>query len=292
MTRAAVLLAIGIAAAATAASAQQAVFRAEAAGVSVTVSVRSADKAVSHLTADDFVVTDNGTPQRVSSVSVETLPVDVTLLLDLSRSVSGPRLERLKYSVLETSKLLRPVDRVRLVALQHELRQVFGYQAGGTRPPIEQLTAFGGTSLYDGLAAAMMREGEPDRRQLIVACTDGDDTISILPESAVRDIAGFADAVVHVIIPVLGGKGPKALASPAARTLNEVAVRTGGQLFWIDPSAPMSDAFRIALDEFRTSYVLRYTPSGQLAPGWHEVNVAVKGGPYNVRARKGYSIRK
>jgi len=281
-----------VVAGAIALEAQRPVFRAEAAGISITVSVRSGGKAVAGLTAKDFTITDNGAPQKVSSVSVESLPIDLTLLLDLSGSVNGLRLERLKYSVVETAKLLRPVDRVRLIGMQHELRQVFGYQAGGTRPPVEQLTAFGGTSLYDGLAAAMMRAGEPERRQLIVAATDGDDTLSILPETSVKEIAGYADAVVHVIIPVLGGRSPKTISTPAATTLNDVTQRTGGQLFWIDPGAPVSDAFAQALEEFRTSYVLRYMPDGALTPGWHEVNVAVPSGQYDVRARKGYSIRK
>ena len=271
--------------------AQQAVFRADAAGIPITVSVRSQGRAVGGLSADDFVLTDNGKAQKILSVSVESLPIDVTLLLDLSRSVSGQRLERLKYTIVETAKLLRPIDRVRLISLQHELRQVFGYQAGGTQPPVEQLAAYGGTSLYDGLAAAMMRAGEPDRRHLIVAGTDGDDTISILPEGAVKEVAGYADAVVHVIIPVLGARNAKAAWTPATLALNDVTLRTGGQLFWIDANATMSDAFAQAIEEFRTSYVLRYSPEGA-TPGWHEVNVSVNGGPYDVRARRGYSIRK
>lgn len=292
MTRAIWTIAALVLAGAVAIGAQQPVYRSGADAVSITVSVRNQGRAVLNLSADDFVLTDNGKAQKLSSVSVEALPIDVTLLLDVSGSVSGARLDRLKSSVVETAKLMRPVDRVRLIAMQYELRQVFGYQAGGSRPPVEQLTAFGGTSLYDGLAAAMMRAGERDRRQIIVASTDGDDTISILPESSVKEIAEYADAVVYVIIPVVGGRNSKAPSAPAMTTLNDVTVRTGGQLFWIDPSAPVSDAFAQALEEFRTSYVLRYMPETALTPGWHEVNVSVKGGQYDVRARKGYSIRK
>ena len=276
---------------ATALDAQQPVFRAESAGVSITVSVRDQGKAVTGLSAADFVVTDNGAVQKISTVSVESLPIDLTLLIDVSRSVTGERLERLKSSVVETAKLLGPNDRVRLIALQHELRQVFGYQPGGMRPPIEQLTAFGGTSLYDGLAAAMMRAGEPDRRQLIVATTDGEDTISILPERSVKEIAGYADAVVQVIIPAVGGRAAKPGATPMVAALTDVTQRTGGQLFWIDPGTSLSNAFSRALEEFRTSYVLRYQPEGAATPGWHEVEVAVKSGQYQVNARKGYSIR-
>ena len=292
MTRAAWSLFALLVAGATAPSAQQPVFRAAADAVSITVSVRDGGKAVTGLSAADFVVNDNGAVQKISSVSVESLPIDLTLLIDVSRSVTGERLERLKSSVVETAKLLRPIDRVRLIAMQHELRQVFGYQAGGTRPSIEQLTAFGGTSLYDGLAAAMMRAGEPDRRQLIVATTDGEDTISFLPESSVKEIARYADAVVHVIIPVVGGRAAKPGATPATAALNDVTLHTGGQVFLIDTGATLSDAFAQAIEEFRTSYVLRYMPEGKLTPGWHELDVTVKSGQYDVRARKGYSVRK
>ena len=43
------------------------------------------------------------------------------------------------------------------------------------------------------------------------------------------------------------------------------------------------------LDEFRSSYVLRYTPRGVDRPGWHEIDVRiVRPGSFTVRARKGY----
>ncbi len=74
--------------------------------VTVSVSVRSASKPVAGLKASDFELKDNGVLQSIESFSVETLPIDVTLLLDLSRSVEGPRLDRLKYSVGETALLL------------------------------------------------------------------------------------------------------------------------------------------------------------------------------------------
>ena len=266
------------------------VFRSEAEAVSVSVSVRTVEKAVAGLKASDFELKDNGIVQSIESFSIETQPIDVTLLLDLSRSVEGPRLDRLKYSVGETALLLHKDDRLRLIGMQHELHQVFPFQPGGSKPNVDNLTAFGGTALYDGLAAAMMRAAEPDRRQLIVAYTDGQDTISILPLDTVREVAGFADAVVQIVVPTI--RGPKAAGTemvPAASLLNDLAARTGGQLFWMDIAAPIADAFKQAIDDFRTSYVLRYIPQGVKRPGWHDLSVRVTTGNYEVRARKGYS---
>lgn len=261
----------------------QTVFRANVDGVSVSVSVRSAGKPVPNLTAADFELTDNGVAQQIAAVSVEALPIDVTLLLDASGSVEGRRLERLKQAVGETAQLVRAEDQLRLIAMQHALLQIFPFQAGGISPPLNNLTARGGTSLLDGLSAALMRAAEPDRRQLIVVYTDGRDTISVLPATAVREIAGIADAVVHFVVPTTGRA-----REATTVTLFELASRTGGQVFQVAQNSPIAEAFARALSEFRTSYVLRFTPTGVSRGGWHEIGVRVKTGDYEIRARRGY----
>ena len=123
---------------------QRSVFRSEADAVSVPVSVRTIEKAVAGLKASDFELKDNGVVQSIESFSVETLPIDVTLLLDLSRSVEGPRLDRLTYSVGETALLLHADDRFRVIGMQHVLREVFPFQPGGSKPNVESLKAYGG----------------------------------------------------------------------------------------------------------------------------------------------------
>jgi hypothetical protein len=265
----------------------QSVFRARVDGVSVSISVRQGNQPVPGLVMENFELADNGVPQEIVSLSFETLPIDVTLLLDVSSSVQGRRLARLRSSVSETATLLDEIDRLRLIAVQFKLHQVFPFQPGGVPPPVDGLTASGGTALFDGVAAAMMRAAEPDRRQLIVAYTDGQDTTSILGIDAVREIAGHADALLHVVVPVSGGRNARSEV-PAADVLEDLATRTGGQLFLIDASTPISDAFRRAIDEFRQSYVLRYRPQGVEDGGWHQIDVRVKGGEYDVRARRGY----
>lgn len=269
---------------------QPPVFRSTVEGVSVSVSVRAGDKSVSGLTAADFELLDNGVSQTISAFSVETQPIDVTLLLDLSGSVAGRRLERLKFGVIEMADLLRKEDRLRLFSVQHEIRLAFPFQPGGTKPNVESLTAFGGTALFDGLAAAMMRPTELDRRQFIVAYTDGIDTISFLDLDTVREIAGGTDAVVQILVPTtFDGRGRPQGSIPQAALINELAARTGGQLYWVDFAAPVGATFKQAVSDFRTSYVLRYLPTGVAGEGWHELTVRVKKGTYDVRARKGYT---
>jgi VWFA-related protein len=285
-----VLIGVGVVTLAIGAQAaqQQPVFRSGVDGVSVTVSVRKGNAAITGLTSKDFELRDNGVVQTISTFAVEALPIDVTLLLHVSRSIAGYRLEWLRSSVQETAGLLKRDDRLRLVAVQHALREIVPFQPGVAPIDTRTLTATGGTALYDALAAAMMRRSEPDRRQLIVAFTTGVDTISILSREAAEAVAGLADTVVHVVVPVGGTSSVRRSAIADAAPLGTLVARTGGQIFPADIDQPIAGAFTRALDEFRTSYVLRYIPAGVAKGGWHDISVTVKGGPYEVRARKGY----
>ena len=176
-------------------------FRSTVEGVAIQASVKSANRPVAGLTAEDFQVRDNGVPQQITAVAAEQVPLDLTLLLDSSASVDGPTIQRLKGAIDDTVALLRPDDRVRLIAISQVLQQVFDFRPRGQAIAIESLGAQGATSLFDALAAGMMRTSEPGRRQLVIAFTDGRDSTSILDPAATKQIARRTDAVVDVVVP-------------------------------------------------------------------------------------------
>jgi hypothetical protein len=67
------------------------------------------------------------------------------------------------------------------------------------------------------------------------------------------------------------------------------AERTGGERHRSRFGDPAVKTFGRILDEFRRSYVLRYSPQGMPAPGWHRVRVIVPGHPAaTINARAGY----
>lgn len=317
MKRAAVA-AVFAATAVVAAGAQ--VFRSGADGVTVVVSVRDGKKPVSGLTAADFELTDNAVPQTISSVSAEKVPLDLTLLLDLSSSVDGPQLQRIKKAVADTAGLLRADDRIRLIAISQVLQEVFPFQPRSASIPLDGLRAEGATSLYDGLAATMMRPPDPGRRQLIVAFTDGRDSTSIIDQKTALEIARRADAVVSIVVPVdapdaattrrlaqrntvdslagagnvtVNGRGPGAPGPDGIPTaLPRLVAPTGGLVIPLGSAESISRVFRTTLEDFRSSYVLQYTAEGVAAGGWHELSVTVKRrGGLDIRARKGYMGR-
>jgi len=299
----------------------QELFRSGVDGVIIPVTVRNGNRPVGGLTAADFELRDNGVLQQIQNASAEKIPIDLTLLLDLSASVDGPTLLRLKTAVTDTAALLRRDDRIRLVTTSQVLREVFSLRPKEDAMVLDGLTAEGATSLYDGLGATMMRPSQSGRRQLIVAFTDGHDSTSIIDQNAVKAIARLTDAVVDIVVPIdaargnpsrrltqrngsldsLGGGSNVVVNGQGAGAgttegvppvLSELVAPTAGQVLTLEENESISRVFKTMLDDFRATYVLQYVPHGIAPEGWHEVDVAVKKrGKYDIRARRGYRGR-
>ena len=94
------------------AQAQAPTFRAAAEGVTVEVSVQAGNRPVTGLRLSDFTLHDNGVPQTIVDLTYATLPIDVTVVLDISFSVSGALLDRLQRAVAQLVRDL-PVEPVR-----------------------------------------------------------------------------------------------------------------------------------------------------------------------------------
>jgi VWFA-related protein len=305
---------------ATALAAQVPVFRAAVDAVLVDVEVLDGGRVVTDLTTPDFELLDQGVPQAIEAGSLKNVPIDLTLVLDTSGSVEGKRLDRIKSGVRDTAQWLRADDRWRVISVAHVLHEVVPMQPVSKPTAIDALQAGGGTALFDAVIAGLMRPRLPGRRQMLVVYTDGDDASSITNAAAMLDVGRLSDAEVHVVVPIENARdrlaavaGPlflvnkrsslidqltaRAEAGPAESgqlfpnedTFTELTARTGGRLFIVDYQDSVGDAFKRILSEYRTSYVLQYTPTGVAREGWHDLTVRVKrSGRLQVLARKGY----
>ena len=147
--------------------------------------------------------------------------------------------------------------------------------------------AVGGISLIqDALLIALLHPPQPDRRHLIVGMTDRQDCGSVVSSGLLRELTGRSEAVLHLVeFSGSGGESNYRLrtCSPRARPdgvriLDDAAARTGGQLHtqsFFFRSSSLLRAFKTIFDDFRQSYVLRYSPSGVDPRGWHAIKVEV-----------------
>jgi len=284
---------------ATATRAQQKpVFRSTSVNVSVDVSVKKGNSPVPNLTAADFSLSDNGVPQAVESVQIETVPVDVTLAIDVSGSTRG-LLGRYRSDVAAIAQLLRPVDRLRLIAFGSEVDEALRLGAIVGRAPVERLVASSNSAVYDGIAAALLRPAGVDRRHLIVVFTDSYDNRSVMSPELLAAAARRSESVLHIVSPEPPSMGTNEMLANGLHwppvALDDVAEATGGLAHtpaaaWMtEPGGSLVPEFKKIFDDFRQSYVLRFSPTGVRLQGWHELTVALKlRGTYKIRARRGY----
>lgn len=281
---------------------QRATFRSGVDGVLVSVSVRNQNRPVAGLMKDDFTLRDNGVVQPILDATIETRPLDVVFFIDLSGSVTSDQLDGLRRTVTEVAGRLKPGDRCALDTFTRRILE----RAPLASPPIAfDLTRpdkphARDTSLADALALALVSAPSPDRRQLAIVLTDARDNASFFDLDAVQGASKFSDRALDIV--VSRGSGLQQVAArsvePPAEferrleTLAAIASATGGRLTSVAGSGDAGPAFLDAIDELRTSYVLRYMPAGVAPDGWHELSVRITGVPDDeVRARQGYFRR-
>lgn len=131
---------------------------------------------MANLTADDFLVLENGKPQRVLFVvPSDAVPLTVMLLIDRSASMGGQKLERALGAVTQFLKLLRAKDHVAILAFNQRAVRVHAFGDDPARVPVAlaSLKATGATALNDALLVAAndlvrARRGDlPETREAI-----------------------------------------------------------------------------------------------------------------------------
>jgi len=267
-------------------------FRATTDTVLVPVLVTDATGPVRGLSATDFELLDNAVPQVVSVSAIESRPIDVTLVLDASASVSGRPMAQFTSYVNRIATSLQPTDRWRLFTFGSRLVQVLSEQPGGTAPTFSLTDVGGTTAFYDALLAALISASSGDRPQLVFAFTDGADNMSFNGPDRVMALAARSGATLYVRLTQPRGLAPSLLLPylprPDLRALRDLTDRTGGAVSTVDPGDALPKAFVDVLGNFRMRYLLTYTPTNADAAGWHDIVVRTKKAGQSVRARNGY----
>jgi hypothetical protein len=287
----------GVLAAGVSGSAQRTVFRTGTEVVLVPVSVVQGRNPVAGLTSADFVLLDNGVAQTIDVLPMDEQPIDVTVILGTAPLPERDRLVRSGASTDRLHEMLRADDRIRVISAGSRWTPGRAEAPSESRFRDRELVQTRGSSTLDALFYALTVPVEPDRRHLLVFFTDGRDTWSTLEPRQMAPLVARSDAVIHVVFydqPPDPGRAPPLLVnSPdpgrwraSVGALRDAARRTGGHTHQLDDRAA---AFRQILDDFRSSYLLRYSPQGVTPGGWHEIAVKVtRPGRFTIRARSGY----
>ena len=286
---------------------QAPMFRSSANAVAVDVAVRDRNRrAITNLQPADFEVQDKGVAQTVENLSYGKLPIDVTIALDVSYSVTGLVLERLRRGVLQLMGDLGNQDRLKLVLFNQRVSRIVDFTGDvkEVERAMRNVTAGGSTALLDAVSVALVSTSTPDRRHLVVFFTDGSDSTSVTTPASLQTTARRARATLTFVMPSTGTVTFAPLGASSANATqiirsttstlrvdsiyDTLARDTGGSVVPVFPSTDLSAAFRQVLDQFRTTYVLYFNAKGVEPGGYHALEVKVRREGATVQARRGY----
>jgi Ca-activated chloride channel family protein len=265
---------------------QQAVFRSGVDAVRVDVSVMNGLTPVAGLMKDNFEIVDNGVRQTIESVSLDAVPLNLMLLLDLSGSMEGKPLDDLIDAGHGLIKSLRPGDSAALMTFSEPIR--LAVPLSRDRRPLERslaaLKAEGATSLHDAVFVALqLRPEDTDARPVLLVFSDGRDTASWLTRHQLLEATRRSGVLIHVV----------ELFSQT-RQLNplllDLADAGGGRRWPAESSRDLRALFGRVLNELRARYLLTYYPAGVSREGWHDVKVNLRRARGAVTARPGYFV--
>jgi VWFA-related protein len=280
-------------------TAQTPVFRSRIDAVRLDVSVTEHNQAVPGLTANDFVVTDNGVREDVVSAELDPAPLSILLALDTSASMEGEKLRQLVGAATELVDSLRDEDRAAIVGFSHEINIEVMLTADRSRleQALASLRARGATALRDALYATLQVRPQDDSRPVLLLFTDGEDTGSWLTEPETLDAVRRSGVTIETIdireilprwLTVSGNASRRAAAG--SRFLEQVADVSGGRRWSGNSSRDLHNLFSRALADMRARYVLTFYPRGVSSPGWHKLEVKLKKGSADVHTRPGYFV--
>ena len=267
----------------------QTVYRSGVDLVYVTATVVDRDgRFVAGLTADDFVVSEDGRPQKIVSFSAARVPISLGIALDVSGSMTPPQMATARAAIRRlVNDLLGPDDELFFAVFERKTlvlqewtvdRRLFGRALDGAR-------VGGTTALYDAVQklVPVVESGTHDKKALLVV-SDGDDRASQISQRDLQRIVRASDALVYA----LGVDGGEALNTRALRRFTD---DTGGRTEVVNGFKNLDVATTRLADELNRQYQLAYVMPGARDGRWHPIKVEVRRRSVVVRARSGYVRR-
>jgi Ca-activated chloride channel homolog len=272
--------------------------------VAVDVTVTDKDgNIIRNLKADDFVLYEDGEPQKVqffeaSEVTSLTRPLAVVFALDISGSIKPEETERQRVAAENFMKLVHSDSVFAVMAFNNEIRvlQDFTNDAKKISQGFQKIKeGSGSTRLFAALDRAVLMlkkvpryRGSRRLRRVVVVVTDGYDNIDSTDQSELIKRANDAEVTIYSI--TLPSYGTAALGGQRIMTLLDVSrivPKTGGADFSADAS-DFTPVFKALAEEIRAGYTLSYYPSetSRRDGRTHQIKVEVKGNGAIVRASR------
>jgi len=259
---------------------------------SITATVTDRDgHLIPDLPRDAFEVFEDGERQTVTQFVHDRVPVGLGVLLDISDSMFGKRIQDARSAVDRfLFQLLDPADEFFLMAFNHRPRALTGWTQAHdeVRRALDGVRPTGGTAIYDAIFDALpILDRRTRQRGALLVISDGADTASGATLRELRSALLRNEAFVYAI--AIDSPERQAInARVNAEALREITAETGGRTEVVQSSAELLDACQRIADELNSQYILGYTSTHAADGKYHSIRVRIAGADHRVRARNGY----
>lgn len=263
-------------------------FRVKADFVKVPVSVfDSKGRVLSHLTEGQFVLLDEDEPRRIENFLLDSTPIHVLLLLDVSGSLRE-ELEEIRKVALQFADSFGNEDRLAVVSFSDGLKllQDWTSDTRELHQSLKHLERGYRTALYDALQGSVdERLAGVAGKKVIILLTDGldnqsqarfDQVLNLLIESNTSlyivsrtrlvqpkiEKSGRVDFLNQVMKNVLREDEDfvEAYFREKEASLSHLAEVTGGRVFFPEKLADLKDSYMEVARELKSQYVLTFRP--------------------------------
>jgi Ca-activated chloride channel family protein len=254
---------------------------------------------VSGLTQDDFEITEDNKPQKIAVFDREAAtPLQIVLAIDTSGSVSID--DHLEHAAAKSfvKTLLRPQDRIDLMAFSDRVDEVVGFTNDAHRieSALGNLPRGDATAMYDAIYLGSQRMSQSPvngARRVLVMITDGENTVRHGTYDAALEQAERAGAMIYslIVVPVEADAGRN---TGGEHALIQMSNDTGGKYYYVADKHDLAPAFQHVSDDLRTQYTLGYyaPPRGVELSGLRHIRIQLKDpslrGKYTLRYRTAY----
>jgi Ca-activated chloride channel homolog len=255
----------------------------EVAAVQVPVVVTDAHgKFVRGLKKESFTLLENGKPQRIETLTDDSLPLELIATVDISASME-PAMPQVQSAVKGLLARLRPGDTTTLLGFNESVFVLAERESDATLRDVavEALVPWGGTAFFDATVRSIELVGQKAGRRGIIIFSDGDDRHSVgRRDESLRKIEE-GQVVIYTV-----GFGDGASAQ-FRETLKDFAEASGGRAYFPRRTEDLDAAFGSILDELSHQYILSYVSGAPPDGSWRTLEIHACEG-CQVRAREGY----
>lgn len=186
--------------------------------------------------------------------NVRDVPLTISLVVDTSESMKGPKLQEAKDAIFSFSQTIPSTARINLVAFSDHVRVLStGLPSSLIYRASSELSADGHTALFDAINTGVSLLDGKSGRKVVLTITDG---------IANRGTVSMDEAVIRA-----ESKGVSllfvGLGSDARRNrLEDMAVRTGGKAVFTSNPAQLSSLFEAFAMDLSREVLIRYRATG------------------------------